>query len=253
MSVLNSIKETASHMTRGFLKKDFLKTVTGLISNPTPKSELFPYSYYENELFYTDSGTVGFIFEGEPVCGMDESFYKQLSLLFDDALPNESFLQTLLLASDDITPQLSLWRKARTQKSDILKRLEESKDAFYKDYNNNQERNFKHRNYRLLFVFSQKNGKKNAVLSFKDKLESIVNALKMEVRSLDAQELLELTGDIVSYGSRKKPLYNAKTLLSDALVDVSMSLRVTDKELLHGEDFISRLYEVLWETLKMRA
>ena len=153
MMVWQAIKNQAKDMARVFVKKTFLKTVTGHISNPTPKSELFPYSYYDKktELFYTESGTLGFIFEGEPVAGMDESFYKQLSLIFDDGLPLNACLQTLLLASDDLSRQLSMWKKARVKKTDIVRRLEASKDAFYKDFNEDRARSFKHRNYRFFF------------------------------------------------------------------------------------------------------
>lgn len=247
MSLEKTLKDMGSFISLGFLRRgdSFLKTVTSLISNPTPKSELFPYSYYEEEtdLFYTESGTLGFVFEGEPVCGMDESFYKQLSLICDDGLPLNASLQTLLLASDDLSPQIALWKKARVSQSDIVKSLEASKEAFYKDYNNDTKRHFKHRNYRLFFIYSKKDAKKDEVLSFKDKLESILRALKMDVRALGAKDFLELIHDLVSYGSSKKPVYNKTQLLSDALVDVSQSLRVTDKDLLHGEDYVSRLYE----------
>ena len=247
MTAFSQLKYTASELTRGVFKSgnSFLKTVTHLISNPTPKSELFPYSYFECEtdLFYTETGSIGFVFEGDPISGMDESFYKQLSLIFDDALEEGAFLQTLLLASDDLSPQLSLWKKARSNKSDIAKSLEESKEKFYKNYNNDKERHFLHRNYRLFFIYSEKDAHKDEILSFKDKLESILRALKMDVHALNGQDFLSLTQDLVSYGSTKKPVYNPHELLSDSLVDVSQSLRVTERDLLHGEEYVSRLYE----------
>jgi len=64
----------------------YLKQILDYCHNPSPKSELLPYQYYDKEhnLFINKGSNIGFLLELDPLVGIKDETYKQLSLLFDE-------------------------------------------------------------------------------------------------------------------------------------------------------------------------
>ena len=220
------------------------------ISNPTPRSELFPYRFYDEgeEVYYLDENIVGFIFEGNTVVGVDDAFYKQISMLFDDQLPEGGVLEVLLLASDDLSPAIDKWRKARIRREGIYKKLEEYRTEFFGKYNE-EDRSFKHRNYRLFFSYSnelyKKRGGIEKVIKFRGRLKSILSGVGIEPRNLGGHEFIRLVKEITNYPDFKEVRYNKEGDISDQICDVSNALLVgEDGVLLEGGKYTTRVYEV---------
>ena len=99
----------------------FVENVMDEARNPTPKSKLFPYTYYDKKrkFYFCDDGTAGFGFECVPIVGYDVGVLKQLSGLFDDMLPLGGVLQVLLIASDELEEILRGWQEERIREDEI--------------------------------------------------------------------------------------------------------------------------------------
>ena len=236
------------------------------INNPTPRSELFSYRFYdeEEEIYYLDDNIVGFIFEGNTAVGIDDTFYKQVSMLFDDQLPGGGVLEVLLLASDDLTPAIDKWRKARIRRDGVYRKLEEYRTEFFDKYNEEEEISFKHRNYRVFFSYSntlyKKKGGKNVVSSidktikFRGRLKTILSGIGIQPQSLGVDGFVRLVKEITNCPDFKGVSCVANTYnkeenisdqISDKICDVSNALLATeDGVLLGGGKYTSRMYEV---------
>lgn len=227
----------------------FIDNIMDKVYNPTPKSKLFPYSYYDKDkgLFYSGKNTVGFILECDPAVGCDSSFYKQISLIFDDQIPFGGVLQTLLLASDDLDSQIQKWISARVKSGDIYKKLTEYKTDFYLNYNNKENQGFKQRNFRLFFSFSiilDKNSSFEQIIEFRDRLKTQLSTMGLMPREIGAEVLINLVQELINYPAVSSQ-YNANDLISNQIGDISNALLVDSKGLLHkGGEYITRCYEI---------
>ena len=229
-----------------------MKNILNHVHNPTPKSALFPYSYYDSakELFYAGN-VAGFILRCDPIVGCSADHYKQISLLFEDYLPFGGCLQVLLLASDDLTEPLSKWISARVRGTrvcddEIYKRLESNRISFFNEHNQNKENNFKIRNYELFFSFSMPFSKKlNAILEFREKLAPCLSSLGLNPCGVDGTGLLALVRALANYPNSSDAEYNELDLISNQISDTSTNLLVNDDGILHSNgEFVTKCYEV---------
>jgi conjugal transfer ATP-binding protein TraC len=232
------------------LNNNVFDEVMDKIGNPTPKSKLLPYSYYdkENEIFYSGKDTVGFILKCDPIVGCDPDQYKQIALLFEDYLPQGGCLQTLLLASDDLKDPLNKWLNSRIRDGEVYRKLESYRINFYREYNKSNHNNFKLRNYELFFSFSMNVGKKkslNEVLEFKEKLLSQLASMGLNPRILQGDGLLRLVKELINYPIFEDVSYSEVELISNQISDTSINLLVSEDGILHdGGEFITKCYEV---------
>lgn len=69
--------------------KSYISEILGASGNPSPKSELFAYRYYDktHDLYINTHKTMGFVLEIKPIVGVRENTIEQLSLLLDEYLP----------------------------------------------------------------------------------------------------------------------------------------------------------------------
>ena len=226
------------------------------VSNPTPRSELFPYRFYDEGLYYMDDNIVGFIIEGNTAVGIDDVFYKQVSLLFDDQLPEEGVLEVLLLASDDLSPIIDKWSKARIRREGIYRKLEEYRTEFFNKYNEEEERSFKHRNYRVFFSYSNTLHKgAEKIIKFRGRLKTILSSIGIQAESLGVDEFIRLVKEITNYpdfkeiscvdNTRVGNTCNEEGNISDQICDVSNALLVGEEGvLMDGGKYTTRIYEV---------
>ena len=285
VSMIPMIKKILEGVREGFrYRKGRLEDILmDKISNPTPRSELFPYRFYdeEEEVYYSDDNIVGFVFEGNTAVGIDDAFYKQISMLFDDQLPEGGVLEVLLLASDDLSPAIDKWKKARMRREGIYRKLEEYRIEFFNKYNEEEERSFKHRNYRLFFSYSNNLYKKKEyggvekVIKFRGRLKSILSGIGIEVENVGVDEFIKVVKEITNYPDFKdfgsvdtnrantdKSTSVSNTTsscnasndhnnhitpynISDQICDVSNALLVEEEGvLLDGGKYTTRVYEV---------
>jgi len=215
------------------------------IGNPTPKSQLLPYSYYDakTEMFYSGKSTIGFVIKCHPIVGCGSDLYKQISLWLDDYLPPNGCLQVLLLASDDLTEPLGNWKLARKKGGEVYQKLEDHRINFYKGYNEAEGNNFKIRNYELFFSFSMKSLKNKAVtLEFKEKLFSQLSS-GFSPSLVDGDGLIRLVKELINYPQFEGPKYNKLDLIANQISDTSVSLSVSEEGVFHGEEFVTKCYE----------
>ena len=176
--------------------------------NPAPRSELFPYRFFNKEksIYYLDEGIAGFTFECNTIVGVKPEIYKQLSMLFDEQMPYGGVIEVLLLASDNIDPAIERWRKGRVKNEGVFKKLENYKSEFFKSYNKRKDKNFKHRDYRLFVSYSNKIDKKKGDKGGEEEDQALnpmsdsVNCLKMGVEALLSfmeERVTHITGDLI--------------------------------------------------------
>lgn len=247
---LGKVKTKLSEFTCSVMnsKHDFIDNIMERVHNPTPKSHLFPYTYFENEdrLFYCDDGSFGFGMIGNPIVGCDPNTYKQISLLISDQLPFGGSLQTLLLASDNLDEAIFNWSKGRVAHGEIYRKLEDYKARYYKSYNQNPNENFKHRNYKLFFFFSlTKKHSKAEAIAFREHFKLILETLRIQAQEMDAPSFLALLKEIVNYPDFSESSYKEHDLIGEQITDLANNLLVEEDGLLHqiGE-YVSRLYQV---------
>jgi hypothetical protein len=60
-----------------------------------------------------------------PIVGTDVNLQKNLSLFFNNELPENCYLQFLLISSHNIEQKLKLWSNARSNSNQMLKQLTE--------------------------------------------------------------------------------------------------------------------------------
>jgi conjugal transfer ATP-binding protein TraC len=81
---------------------------------PHSLSEMLPYRSFDSETqLFLNRMSVGFVLETLPLVGCGEEIPRQLTGIFQHALPLGSNLQCLLIASPHIDPWLKTWEKAR--------------------------------------------------------------------------------------------------------------------------------------------
>ena len=268
-----TLLKSAATLTKDFVSSinagdhKFVDNILSSVNNPTPKSKLFPYTYFDKEkkLFFCDVAThnntmTGFIVSCDPIVGIDSNVYKQLSLLFDDQLPLNGVMQVLLIASDDIDGVLKRWGDKRVREEGVYEKLSSYKIKHYHDYNAIKDNNFKHRNYKLYFFYSEIAQNKQAskskakinssaqsrnIIAFKNKLWPILDAIGVNPQDIDEPEFLSLVKEIINYPEFRENSFNPLMPLGDQITDLSTNLLVEDDRILHsGGEFITKCYQV---------
>lgn len=214
------------------------------ICNPTPKSKLLPYTYYDmsQQLYFSSEETVGFVLEANPLVGCDEHVHKQLLMLLNDILPFGSCLQTLLLASDDLSEPFMQWQDSRVKNDEIYQKLEQYRFDFFNQYNAREDIQYKYRNYRLFFSFSMNNADLNVIKAFRDKLVSILSAIKMKTWNTVPLNFIRLIQEVAFYNKDFVEYYEHQ-LIADHFPDVTNALLVDANNIfLQNGKYVTRCY-----------
>lgn len=186
--------------------KEFKKLLDKSTAGATPLSSLLPYQYFddENGLVFNDDGTCGFWFEIYPIVGSNLNIEKNLTLFFNDELPEESYLQFLIVASHDIGDPLSIWEKERLHGGDSLNKLTKYRKWFIEkaalDFANSADGRLA-RNYRVFVTYSclasQNKNSIDSVIKFKSKLENKLKAETLYKRECGAEDLISIGKEIL--------------------------------------------------------
>ena len=219
-------------------EKNYIKQILDKCHNPSPKSELLPYQYYDNEhnLFLNKGSNVGFLLKLNPIVGVTESILKQLSLLFDEFLPENGFLQFMMIASNNISSITDPWLEQYSEADDLLKSIAGKRVAYLKKLTSGGEGSYRLKNYNIVLSFSQKMKytkiEINDLNNFRNQLESLLRSCGLQIKRIDVNEFLEITGDILSPGSSSED-YNPNESLGNQM-DKANPMMFDSQKILHG-------------------
>lgn len=249
--VTNFIDKTAEHFgfDKSVLKESFCyneELIDNLTGSSVSLSDYFYHRYYDTEeqLFFLEEDVAGFIFEIQPIVGVDEALLKNLDYLFNKELPYGSYLQFFLIASNDVSGILDEYSKSRTEPNPILQKLTSRYTKFvskmackFGDYDGRLARNF-----RIYVSYSKfcKLGKKAiinelaSIQSFKKLLHKKLDALKLSPRICNDADLITLSKEIFEF--------QPNPLLKKNRLDSSLSYATLDRRML-SRDMQYRLDE----------
>ncbi len=231
--------------------KDISEILLDKIHNPTPRSELFPYLFYNQKesLYYLEGGIAGFTFLCDPIVGVDESYYKQISMLFDDQLPEGGVIEVLLLASDDLEEQIQKWQNGKNNKDEVFAKMQKYRTDYVRDFNKREDVNFKNRDYKLFISYSNKLGKQRSaedILKFKDRLKVLIGGFGCNPRSVPPEDFISLIKELVNYPDYKQKAYSEYEKISDQIIDTGNNLLVEPDGVKNKDKkYHSKVYEVI--------
>ena len=218
--------------------KKYIESILEQCHNPSPKRELLPYLYYdkENNLFINVGNNVGFLLELNPIVGVTESILKQLSLLFDEFLPNNSFLQFMMIASSNIDSITDPWLVQYQNADDLLKNIASKRIAHLKGMTLAGEGPYRLKNYNIVVSFSQtiKYSKIaiNELNNFRNQLEALLRSSGLQVKRMEVDDLLQVAGDILAPG-KVIPEYNEHEALNSQ-IDQANPILFNSQRISHG-------------------
>ena len=190
------------------MSRRYIQQILDQCHNPSPKSELLPYQYYDKEhnLFINKGSNIGFLLELNPIVGVTEAILKQLSLLFDEFLPENSFLQFMMIASSNISSITDPWLSQYNTADDLLKNIASRRVKYLKNMTEEGEGAYRLKNYKIIVSFSQiiKYSKIaiNDLNNFRNQLEALLRSCGLALRRMDVNDFLQATGDILSPGKQ---------------------------------------------------
>ncbi|MBP7189650.1 MAG: TraC family protein [Rickettsiaceae bacterium] len=227
-------------------KEEFRKLLDKSTNGATPLSFLLPYQYFddENGLVFNDDGTCGFWFEIYPIVGSNLNIEKNLTLFFNDELPEGSYLQFLIVASHDISVPLSIWEKERLYGGSSLDKLTKYRKWFIEkaaiDFAASGDGRLA-RNYRVFVTYSsyvtQNKNSIDAVIKFKSKLANKLRAEKLYQRECGANDLISIGKEILqmelSTEKTRSAKYNVLDNLSDQICSPMTSVIFEEDKITH--------------------
>ncbi|HUX78524.1 MAG TPA: TraC family protein, partial [Alphaproteobacteria bacterium] len=240
---------------------------------PHSLSELLPYRSFDPETqLFLNCTSVGFVLETLPLVGCGEEIPRQLTGLFQHALPLGSNLQCLLIASPHIDPWLKTWEKARkdlifNERSDVLRELAKERCSAFKNRS-------AIRTFRLLISYSEPH---TTFKSFEDMIalrEQLVTTLKgwgLPVKVWQASDLLLSLDELLNPTSLNETslneterlsehvgsLWNPHDSLAHQLMSPATRIKIEPTQLAFGEEektlrlYTTRLLPPLWHLSAM--
>lgn len=228
------------------MARKYIKQILDYCHNPSPKSELLPYKYYDKEhnLFINKDSNIGFLLELDPLVGIKEETFKQLSLLFDEFLPENSFLQFMMIAGSNIDQVTDTWFRSYDKTDDLLKKISYKRLEYLKGLSQNGEGAYRLKNYSIVVSFSL-NSKYtkvaiNEINNFRNQLEALLRSCSFNLKRMDIHDFLNTVGDILSPTS-KALQYNEYQELSLQL-DVANPIFIDSFKITHGSQITNKRY-----------
>ncbi len=230
---------------------------------PHSLSELLPYRSFDPETqLFLNRVSVGFVLETLPLVGCGEEIPRQLTGLFQHALPLGSNLQCLLIASPHIDPWLRSWEKARydlilndsslSERSDVLRELAKERCNAFRNKP-------AIRTFRLLISYSEPHTifkSFDEMLALREQLFTTLKGWGLPIRVWQAEDLLIGLDELLNPTERLlgnfESLWNPHTSLSFQLMSPATLLKIEPSQLTFGEDervmrlYTTRLLPPLW-------
>ena len=226
--------------------KAYIKQILDQCHNPSPKSELLPYQYYDSEhnFFINKGSNVGFLLELNPIVGVTEAILKQLSLLFDEFLPENGLLQFMMIASSNINSITDPWLDQYEIADDLLKNIASKRVKYLTHMTEEGEGAYRLKNYNIIVSFSQKLNYSKVAISelnnFRNQLEALLRSCGLGLKRMDVNDFLQVTGDILS-PNKLAEHYNQYEPLN-LQIDRANSIMFNGHKIVHGNSHGLKAY-----------
>jgi conjugal transfer ATP-binding protein TraC len=226
--------------------KAYIKQILDQCHNPSPKSELLPYQYYDSEhnFFINKGSNVGFLLELNPIVGVTEAILKQLSLLFDEFLPENGLLQLMMIASSNINSITDPWLDQYEIADDLLKNIASKRVKYLTHMTEEGEGAYRLKNYNIIVSFSQKLNYSKVAISelnnFRNQLEALLRSCGLGLKRMDVNDFLQVTGDILS-PNKLAEHYNQYEPLN-IQIDRANSIMFNGHKIVHGNSHGLKAY-----------
>ncbi|MBX9620688.1 MAG: type IV secretion system protein TraC [Alphaproteobacteria bacterium] len=226
-------------------------------------SALLPYRSFDPETqLFLNRSSVGFVLETLPLVGCGEEVPRQLTGIFQHALPLGSNLQCLLIASPHIDSWLKTWEGARQnllhhERSEILKEL--AKERCFAFKNRPAIRTF-----RLFISYSEPHTifkSFEEILALREQLMTTLKGWGLPVKVWKAEDLILGLDELLNPTERllgsHESLWNPYDTLSFQLMNPATRVMVEPPQLIFGEDervlrlYTTRLLPPLWHLSAM--
>lgn len=221
-------------------------------------SEMLSYRSFDPQTqLFLNRESVGFVLETLPLVGCGEEVPRQLTGIFQHALPLGSNLQCLLIASPHIDPWLKAWERARQnllshEKSDVLQELAKERCLAFKNHSAT-------RSFRLLISYSEPH---TIFKSFENTLalrEQLLTTLKgwgLPVKVWRAEDLILGLDELLNPTERLVDphflTWNPYESLALQCVCPATRIKIDPSQLTFGEEervlrlYTPRLFPPLW-------
>ncbi len=223
----------------------FGQQINEVTGGATPIADLLPFDYFDESdgLFFNRNGSVGFWYEINPLVGSNDSLEKNLTLFFNDELPDDTYLQFLIIAGHDISNIIESWEEKRIFGGDKLGSITKYRKWFIekcaKEFRNASDGRLA-RNYRTFVScskFSNKSPKSISLISnFKRKLENKLKTEKLVPRLMKAEDLIIIGRDLLQMDLRENAStvqYSKYNNLSDQICKKFQEVVVNPESISH--------------------
>ena len=184
----------------------FQKQINEATGAATPIADLLPFDYFDKKagLYFNRNGSVGFWYEINPLVGSNDSLEKNLTLFFNDELPDDTYLQFLIVAGHDISHIMESWESKRKFGGDKLGAITKYRKWFIekcaKEFSNASDGRLA-RNYRTFVScskFSNNSAKSISLIgNFKRKLENKLKTENLTPKLMNAEDLIVIGRDLL--------------------------------------------------------
>ncbi len=204
--------------------------------------ELLPYRSFDSETqLFLNRSSVGFVLETLPLVGCGEEIPRQLTGLFQHALPLGSNLQCLLIASPHIDPWLQSWEKARynlilNDRSDVLRELAKERCNAFRNKP-------AIRTFRLLISYCEPHTTFKSfeeMLALREQLHTTLKGWGLPIRVWQAEDLLVGLDELLNPTERllttHESFWNPHASLSFQLMCPATRIKIDPSQLIFGEE-----------------
>jgi hypothetical protein len=229
------------------LKKAVIAETNGAV----PLADCLLYDYFDDiSGIAFNKGSLGFMFEINSLIGSEEALEKNLTLFFNEEIPEGGYLQFLVIASNNIKPVLDKWQKGRTCGGSELKRLTSYRRRFIedcaKDYANAIDGRLA-RNFRQFISFSCPGNADldlETILKFKRKLQNKLKAENFNPNLCNAKDLIEVARDILQMSLKERDNSNYDILkdINSQIIKSNDSTICEDKIIHHDSGLVSKVF-----------
>lgn len=201
-----------------------------------PLSKFLPHQSFDPDTqIYTTQYGKGFLFECDPLVGVEEAVVKNLHQIFQSQLPVGTCGQILLNASNKIGPMLDQYVTERKNAADIFQKIARNRAEFCAKSANTSMigEPYLLRDYKLYFSFSIDDSlgyKIGETIDLKQKLESSLATLQVSPKTLFATDFLNLSAQILRPSASiigENIRWDAKKSLNEQLTDPFYLRKIT--------------------------
>jgi type-IV secretion system protein TraC len=221
----------------------------------TPLADLLSYEIFDsnNDIFINQGGACGFFFEITPIVGSNEGIEKNLTLFFNDELPDGGYLQFLIIAGHDVSNILNLWEEGRTDGGESIERITNYRKWFTqnlaKDFASADDGRLA-RNFRTFVTYSENSPATtksiDTLIKFQKKLGNKLKTEKLSPRLMDASDLIQIGRDLLQMevgGTKGRSKYDPYNSLSNQICNPLTPLEVMQDSIKHiSSDLESRIF-----------